>query len=444
MEFSAFTLAVLPRCRSLLHQLLQLSLLGLLVGVACWPFNLLDRWQDGLLQRLPAFSGSAWQPHTLLLALAPVLVVPVLLVLQRGPLLAGAGSGIPQTIASIEDPLRARQLLGLGPSLQRCLLWSLATLSLLPLGREGPVVQVGAAVARWLRGRYPHWLPDLSHADLLAVAAGAGLAAGFDTPLVGVLFVAEEFTSRFTAALLWPAMVICAVAASFSNLTGQPEFALGTLGVEPIQLIQVLWAVPIGALAGLLGAVFGWLLLAATRRCVQIGRRWPLRLGIVLGAALSLLIWLSGGAGGGDGEALLALLLSGQQAHGLMTAGLGGQLLTLLLRVVGPVLALACGIPGGLIDPAISFGAILGQTLAGAAGAPTLGLALGMAAGLAGATQLPVVSVAFCLRLAGDQQLLPGLVVAAVLAALVSRQLLRQPIYHALADATGFASQRPA
>ena len=123
-----------------------------------------------------------------------------------------------------------------------------------------------------------------------------------------------------------------------------------------------------------------------------------------------------------------------------MTAGLGGQLLTLLFRLVGPVLALACGIPGGLIDPAISFGAILGQTVAGAAGAPTLGLALGMAAGLAGATQLPVVSVAFCLRLAGDQQLLPGLVVAAVLAALVSRQLLRQPIYHALAEATGFAN----
>ena len=40
--------------------ILQLSLLGLLVGAACWPFNLLDRWQDGLLQRLPAFSGAAW------------------------------------------------------------------------------------------------------------------------------------------------------------------------------------------------------------------------------------------------------------------------------------------------------------------------------------------------------------------------------------------------
>jgi H+/Cl- antiporter ClcA len=71
--------------------------------------------------------------------------------------------------------------------------------------------------------------------------------------------------------------------------------------------------------------------------------------------------------------------------------------------------------------------------LAGVAG---LGLALGMTAGLAGATQLPVITVLFALRLAGDQQLLPGMLVASVLAALVSRLVLPQPIYHALAEVT--------
>jgi H+/Cl- antiporter ClcA len=57
-----------------------------------------------------------------------------------------------------------------------------------------------------------------------------------------------------------------------------------------------------------------------------------------------------------------------------------------------------------------------------------------MAAGLAGATQLPVVTVLFSLRLAADQQLLPGLLVAAVLAAYVSRLLLPVPLYHALRE----------
>jgi H+/Cl- antiporter ClcA len=57
-----------------------------------------------------------------------------------------------------------------------------------------------------------------------------------------------------------------------------------------------------------------------------------------------------------------------------------------------------------------------------------------MAAALAGATQLPVLSVVFTLRLAGDQQLLPGVLLAAVLGAYVSRLLMPKPIYHALSE----------
>jgi len=85
-----------------------------------------------------------------------------------------------------------------------------------------------------------------------------------------------------------------------------------------------------------------------------------------------------------------------------------------------------------LIDPSFTFGAAMGQVIADLAGVPQLFLALGMVAGLSGATQLPVMSVLFGIRLAGDQQLLPGLLVACVLAANVSRQFVTKPIYHAL------------
>jgi len=411
-----------------------MAVLGLLVGVACWPFNLLDRWQDTLLHQLPSFSGQPWRPDTVLLACSPLLAVPLLLVLQRGVWSAGAGSGIPQTMASVEEPSEAPRLLGPWPTLQRLGLWAIATLSLLPLGREGPVVQVGAAVAQGLRRRFPRLLADLEQADLLALAAGAGLAGGFDTPLMGVVFMAEEFTGRFAARLIWPALVICGVAAAFSNLTGQPEFALGTLGVEPIELMQVLWAIPIGVLGGLLGAGFGRLLVAFTRCCLSLGRRHPLGLGLAVGALLSLFLLLSGGASGGDGEALMGQMIEGGRPTTLLGSGLFGDLLTLMLRLLGPVLALGTGIPGGLIDPSFAFGALLGRGVGELAGVAGLGLALGMTAGLAGATQLPVMTVLFALRLAGDQQLLPGMLVAAVLAALVSRTVLAKPIYHALAE----------
>ncbi|MFM2158921.1 MAG: hypothetical protein RLZZ124_1395, partial [Cyanobacteriota bacterium] len=117
------------RIKGLLRQLAQLALLGLLVGLACWPFNLLDRWQDALLQQLPSFSGQPWRLGTLLLACSPLLAVPLLLLLQRGVWAAGAGSGIPQTMVCVEDPGQAPRLLGLRPTLQRFGLWAIATLS---------------------------------------------------------------------------------------------------------------------------------------------------------------------------------------------------------------------------------------------------------------------------------------------------------------------------
>ena len=77
---------------------------------------------------------------------------------------------------------------------------------------------------------------------------------------------------------------------------------------------------------------------------------------------------------------------------------------------------------------------MLGHSLGVAGSAPQLGLTLGMVAGLAGATQLPVMAVLFGIRMAGDQQLLPGLLLASVLAACVSRLVVDKPVYHALKD----------
>jgi len=408
--------------------LLQLLALGALVGLVCWPFNGMDRRQDHLLGRLPAFSGDPWTPLTLALACSPLLVVPLLLVLQRGVLAAGAGSGIPQVMTTIEEPSQADRLLGVRPTLHRLLLWCLATLSLLPLGREGPVVHVGAAVAQGLRRRFPGLLPGLSQAQLLALAGGAGLAGGFNTPLLGVVFVVEEFLGSFSPLLIWPALLVSAAAAAISSLGGQPEFALGVMGAQPPELQQLLWAVPLGVAGGLLGGVFARLLLGFSRRCLQRARRQPLRLGLAVGGVLALFLLLSGGASGGDGELLMHHLL----ATGELAGGAPGGLYTLVLRVLGPVLALGVSIPGGLIDPAFAFGALLGHSVGQLLGDPQLGLALGMTAGLAGATQLPVMAVLFALRLAGDQQLLPGILLAAVLAAYSSRLLLDQPVYHAL------------
>jgi H+/Cl- antiporter ClcA len=423
------------RSRRQLWGLGQLLLLGALVGLACWPLNLVDRWQDELLAHLPRFRGEPWNLHGLLIATAPLLVVPLLLWLQRGWLAAGAGSGIPQTIASLEQPATAEELLGLKPTLARLSLWTAASLALLPLGREGPVVHVGAAVAQALGQR--HRLEQAApKAALLAVGAGAGLAGGFNSPLMGALFVMEELTGRFSTGLIWPALVACSAAALVSNLAGIPLFPLGMVPTEVAEWNQLLWAVPMGLGGGLLGGLFArWLLISGRWLGLRVMRR-PTRWGLLLGAGLALLALLSGGGSGGDGEALMQQLLA--QGRSLPVPGsplsIAGWLLLLLSRIVAPVLALAAGIPGGLIDPAFTIGALFGAgSLELLGGDSQLGVALGMAAGLAGATQLPLMTLVFALRMAGDQQWLFGILLSAVLGAYAGRRLQPAPIYQALA-----------
>lgn len=420
--------------------LLRLLLLGGIVGLACWPLNAVGHLQQRLLSLLPAWTGTGWNLAGLLLALAPIAAMPLLLTLQAGPLRKAGGSGIPQTIESLEHPERAADLLGPRTTLARLIGWAGASLALLPLGREGPLVQLGSAVAQGVQKRWPRLLPPLEQGTLVVIGAGAGLAAGFNSPLMGTVFVLEELVGRYRSGLPWPTALVCAAAVLISNLAGIPVDDLGLLPSSEPQALQLVWGMLIGAAAGGLGGLMAWLLLQGCSILRQPLRRRPLPWGLGLGGCLTLLILLSGGWSGGDGEALMRQLLAEASAplplplaEAASGPGFLRWLLVLVSRLIGPVLALAAGIPGGLIDPACSLGSLFGHGLMQLGGGnPELGLALGMAAGLAGATQLPLMSVLFVLRMVGDQQWLLGVLVSAVVGATVGRWVQPRPMYRAL------------
>ena len=415
------------RRRSLLTLPLSLVLAGIVVGALCWPLTLVDRLQDQLVRQLPAFSAGSWSAATGVLALAPVAAMPLILWLQARVWPKGAGSGIPQTLLSLNDAGEAKTLLAPEVTGQRLLLWLVASLALLPLGREGPVVHLGATLAHGLRRRWPALLAPLDRRALIAVFGGAGLAAAFNTPLVGVIFMAEELTRRVDGVVIPAAMVVCAIAAQVNHWGGQPEFALGVVSVRTGELHQLALALPIGLAGGAVGAGFSWLLLRLTATLGPIALRRPLQVGLVLGVTIGGFCLLTGGVSGGDGEVLMNRLVAEP------TARVSGAL-PLLARVIGPCLALGAGVPGGLIDPALALGAMVGQAIGQTFHAPLVGIGLGLAAALAGATQLPLMSVVFSLRLLGDQQLLPGVVLAGALGAGIGRLLGASPVYHALAE----------
>jgi H+/Cl- antiporter ClcA len=422
------------------HDLLilaRLLLLGALVGLACWPLNLIDAAQDRLLGVLPGFSGTGWSLHSLLIALAPLVVLPLLLGLQSGAWAAGAGSGIPQTMASIENEDAARSLLAARPTAARLALWTIASLALLPLGREGPLVQLGASVAAALRRWLPRLAPPQQPHLVLAMGAGAGLAGGFNSPLMGALFVMEELTRRFHPRLLWPSLLVCGAAALVSNLGGVPIFPLGVVSIPAPEWQQLPLALLVGSFSGMLGGLFARALLTLRHWLRPRLGRAPLIWGLALGAGLTLMGLLSGGWSGGDGELLMQrlLVLQGPLPVAGSPLAMAGWLQALLGRLAAPALVLAAGVPGGLIDPSLTLGALFGGGLLHLLGGETaLGVALGMAGALAGTTQLPLITAVFAIRLAGDQQWLLGIVVSSALGAHAGRRLQPEPIYHALAD----------
>jgi H+/Cl- antiporter ClcA len=274
--------------------------------------------------------------------------------------------------------------------------------------------------------------------ELLAAAAGAGLAGAFNTPLMGVIFVAEELSRRFQPKLIWPSLLMAGVAAEVAGLGGQPLFALGIQATPWAEMLQAFWALPVGLGAGLLGALMARMLVLGTAWILPLARSHPLATGLAVGTALTSFTLISGGESCGDGETLLRHTLSlasleGSDAEALGWSGAARWGALVVMRQVGPVLALAAGIPGGVIDPAFAVGGSFGGGLLHLLGGPSgLGVLLGMAAGLAGATQLPVMSLAFAIRIAGAQQLLPGLLLAALLGAVVGRWLMPLPLYRAL------------
>ena len=135
--------SVLNEIHRLGRHFIGLLVVGVLIGLACLPLNLVDRIQEWFFEFLPTTGQTHWTSIGLLIALAPVVVMPILLILQRGPWRGGAGSGIPSTMNALEDQSLMPDAMEPGSTLHRGILWSVATAAMFPLGREGPVVQFG-------------------------------------------------------------------------------------------------------------------------------------------------------------------------------------------------------------------------------------------------------------------------------------------------------------
>jgi H+/Cl- antiporter ClcA len=293
------------------------------------------------------------------------------------------------------------------------------------IGREGAPKQVGAVIANAIsdRGRFS----DERRRLLVACGAGAGLAAAYGVPVGGALFAIEVMRGVLALRMVLPALLTSVVATlvSWAALPDAPTYQIPQY-VNSLSICC--WALVAGPIAGV--ASVGYVRLIAWADRVKPRGRLRVVAPILSLTALGLTS-LAFPQLLGNGKDVTQLAFLGQVAPTLMLA-------LLILKPAATASCLGSGVPGGLMTPSLTFGAMLGGLLGHAwsllwPGVPSGFFSLvGAAAVLAATTQGPLSAVVIMMELTGrDRSFIAPLLLAVSSATLVSRSLEIRSIYDA-------------
>ncbi len=342
------------------------------------------------------------------------------------------GSGVPQTKAA----LYAREgKITLGTVFGKFFCTSATLACGIPLGREGPAVQVGGGIASVL-GRVLGMRQERVKA-LIPVGAAAAVAAAFNTPLAAVLFALEEVVGDLHAPVL--GSVVLASATSWGVL----RLVLGNdplFQVPQYQLVNY-WELVVytllGVAGGLVSVAFTQLLLRARAWFAKLPRKtvWyqPLAGGLLIGGMGWFVPQVMG-----VGYKYVGDVLNGGMALKLL-------LTLLVLKLVATAISYASGNAGGIFGPSLFLGAMLGGAIGTIAhnlfpqfvATPGAYALVGMGTAFAGVVRAPMTSVVMIFEITRDYAVIVPLMISNLVSYFVASRLQRKPIYECLAEQDG-------
>ena len=399
-------------------------LIGALVGLTVVAFIVLT---EHFGARISPMNASGWQR----------LVVPVMGSLTMGYLLYkyfpdARGSGVPQTKAA----LYARGgVISLRTVIGKFFCTSATLASGIPLGREGPAVQVGAGIASVL-GRALGLRPEKVKA-LIPVGAAAAVAAAFNTPMAAVLFALEEVVGDLHAPVL--GSVVLASATSWAVLRvllgNDPLFK-----VPQYQLVHpaefAVYAV-LGVLGGFVSVIFTKSLVGLRERFLRLPQKTLWFQPVAGGLTVGIMGWFVPQVLG-VGYQHVGDALNGNMALNLMV-------ILLVLKLVGVVVSYATGNAGGIFGPSLFLGAMLGGSVGAVAhnlapayvATPGVYALVGMGTAFAGIVRAPMTSVLMIFEITRDYSVIVPLMISNLVSFFISQRFQPQPIYEVLAHQDG-------
>lgn len=417
--------------------LLMAALVGTLAGLVGVAFEKAVNWvQNVRIGTLAQVADHWFLVWPLAFILSGLLAMVGYILVRRFAPEAG-GSGIPEIEGALEElrPVRWWRVIPVK------FIGGMGTLGAgMVLGREGPTVQLGGNIGRMVLDIFRLRTAEARH-SLLATGAAAGLAAAFNAPLAGILFIIEEMRPQFRYNLISIKAVFIGVIMSsvvFRIFNGETAvIEVGKLANAPV---NTLWLyLVLGMIFGCVGPLFNNLVLRTQDMFQRIHggdiKKWVL-IGGLLGGICGVLGLIEPEAAGG-GFNLIPIAAAGHYTVGLL-------MFIFIARVVTTLLCFSSGAPGGIFAPMLALGTLLGTAFGMAATAwfphyhlePGTFAIAGMGALFAASVRAPLTGIVLVLEMTDNYQLILPMIITCLGATLLAQFLGGKPLYSSILTRT--------
>lgn len=338
------------------------------------------------------------------------------------------GSGIPQVKGVIMGYVKQSWL---GTFLAKFLGGVISVSAGLSLGREGPSIQLGACIAQGVGEKVSH--SPTERKILIASGASAGLAAAFNAPLAGTMFVLEEIFKYYSPVILLSTMMSATMADFISK---------GIFGLNPVFDFQITnrfslqeyWIlIIIGIVVGLFGVFYNFFLKKIQlfySKITFLDGRGKIILPFLMAGVLGLVFPIVLGGGHNIVEELSP------------NSAISFLVLVLVIKFFFSMFSFGSGAPGGIFFPLLVMGATVGAIL-GIFSIRYLGvnpglfqnfMVLAMVGFFTSIVRAPITGIILLLEMTGSFSNLLTMSVVAVTAYIVAEILKSLPIYDYLLE----------
>jgi len=423
----------------------RLAILALIVGLVAGLGAVVFRGLIGLIHNLSFFGvwsfaydanlhtpPSPWGIGIILVPVGGALIV-AFLVKTFAP--EAKGHGVPEVIDAI---YYQRGVIRPVVAFIKAVASSLSIGTGAAIGREGPIIQIGAAFGSTV-GQYIR-MPEWQRTTLIAGGAAGGIAATFNTPIGGLLFAVELLMPEVSARTLVPV----ALATGAGTFFGQaffgvhPSFDIPALALpaahQTLPAEYAAYAV-LGVILGGASALFIHAIYGLEDLFDRIPGNYYTRhaLGMFLVGVLMYLAMSHLGHYYIEGVGYATI-------RDVLTASLTDPYVLVLLfgaKLLATSLSLGSGASGGVFSPSLFIGAVLGGAYAvivtgllpGLPLDPRSAAVIGMAAMMGGATGAVVTAIVMIFEMTRDYNVIVPLLVTVSISYGVRRLIMADSIY---------------